>query len=42
MANYLFDDFNALINNLSNSLPRKKNIEITYEYVNTIQKAKGK
>ena len=42
MANYLFDDFNSIINNLSNSLPKKKNIDVTYEYVNTIQKAKGK
>ncbi len=42
MANYLFDDFNDLVNRLSNSLPKKRHIEITYEYVNTIQKAKGK
>ena len=42
MANYLFDDFNEIINSLSNSLPRRKNIDVTYEYVNTIQKAKGK
>ena len=42
MANYLFDDFNNVINNLSNSLPRKQKIEITYEYVNKIQSAKGK
>jgi D-alanine-D-alanine ligase len=42
MSNYLFENFNELINNLSMSLPNKKNIEITYEYVNTIQNAKGK
>ncbi|MCK5294041.1 MAG: D-alanine--D-alanine ligase, partial [Arcobacteraceae bacterium] len=42
MANYLFDDFNSIINNLSKSLPKKKRINITYDYVNTIQKAKGK
>ena len=42
MANYLFDDFNALINELSNNLPNQKHINITYEYVNKIEKAKGK
>lgn len=42
MANYLFDDFNAILENLSNSLPRDKKIQINYDYVNTIQNAKGK
>ena len=42
MANYLFDDFNSLINNLSNCLPKSKQINISYEYVNKIQSAKGK
>ncbi len=42
MANYLFDDFNEVIDNLGSSLPRKKMINITYEYVNKIQSAKGK
>jgi len=41
MANYLFDDFNSLINNLSNSLPQKQRIDVSYEYVNKIQSAKG-
>jgi D-alanine-D-alanine ligase len=40
MANYLFEDFNSVINSLSSSLPKRKNINITYEYVNTIQSAK--
>jgi D-alanine-D-alanine ligase len=42
MANYLFDDFDDIINKLSSSLPQKKYINITYEYVNHIQQAKGK
>ncbi len=42
MANYLFDDFNDIINKLSNNLPKQKHINITYDYVNTIQNAKGK
>jgi D-alanine-D-alanine ligase len=42
MANYLFKDFNKLIDSLANSLPRKKQINVSYEYVNKIQSAKGK
>lgn len=42
MANYLFEDFDGLINKLTTSLPNKKNIPINYEYVNKIQSAKGK
>lgn len=42
MANYLFDDFNNIINKLSLNLPKQKNITINYEYVNKIQSAKGK
>jgi len=42
MANYLFDDFNAALTDLSSSLPVKNKINITYEYVNKIQSAKGK
>jgi D-alanine-D-alanine ligase len=42
MGNYLFDDFNAIINGLSKSLPSKTAIDINYEYVNKIQSAKGK
>jgi D-alanine-D-alanine ligase len=42
MANYLFDDFNQIINDLSNSLPKQKSIAINYDYVNQIQSAKGK
>jgi len=42
MANYLFDDFNTMFNNLANNLPKEKKIQINYDYVNTIQSAKGK
>ncbi|MEA2050704.1 MAG: D-alanine--D-alanine ligase [Campylobacterota bacterium] len=42
MANYLFDDFNDLLNKLAKSLPQNKLIPINYEYVNKIQNAKGK
>jgi len=42
MSNYLFDDFNNVINSLVKSLPKDKYIQINYEYVNKIQSAKGK
>ncbi|QKF81420.1 D-alanine--D-alanine ligase [Halarcobacter ebronensis] len=42
MANYLFSDFNSTLTSLSNNLPKTKKINITYEYVNKIQSAKGK
>ncbi|WP_418185310.1 D-alanine--D-alanine ligase [Aliarcobacter vitoriensis] len=42
MANYLFEDFNTIFNNLVKNLPAKKHIPITYEYVNKIQATKGK
>jgi D-alanine-D-alanine ligase len=42
MANYLFDDFNEVIKTLSQNLPQKKHIPISYQYINSIQKAKGK
>ena len=42
MANYLFDDFATTLNQLSVSLPRKKDVIIDYDYVNKIQSAKGK
>mgnify|MGYP000190384972 CR=1 FL=1 len=34
MANYLFDNFDIVLDNLSKSLPTKKTINITYDYVN--------
>jgi D-alanine-D-alanine ligase len=42
MANYLFDDFNDVINRLIDDLPQDKKIIINYDYVNKIQSAKGK
>ncbi len=42
MSNYLFDDFNTVLSQLSINLPTNKRININYEYVNKIQSAKGK
>jgi D-alanine-D-alanine ligase len=42
MSNYLFDEFNNLIEELSVNLPKNRQININYEYVNKIQSAKGK
>lgn len=42
MANYLFEDFNLVLTSLAKSLPKQKDIKITYEYVNKIQASKGK
>jgi D-alanine-D-alanine ligase len=40
MANYLFDDFEDILNSLKTSLPSTTNINVTYEYVNHIQSNK--
>jgi D-alanine-D-alanine ligase len=42
LANYLFLDFDKVLEELSNHLPKPKKIAITYQYINSIQKAKGK
>ncbi len=42
MANYLFDDFEAMLNKLAHNLPKERAIPIEYRYINTIQAAKGK
>ncbi len=42
MANYLFDDFNEKIELLAKNLPKSRNIDIDYKYINSIQSAKGK
>jgi len=42
MANYLFNDFQFVIESLADSLPLSKEIQINYDYVNKIQSAKGK
>ena len=42
MANYLFKDFEASIEELALSLPTEKNIKVSYEYIHSINSAKGK
>jgi len=42
MANYLFNDFESTLKELSENLPNVGNISVKYEYIDTIQKAKGK
>ena len=42
MANYLFSDFDEVIQKLANSLKYEKKIDIDYSYINKIQMAKGK
>ena len=42
MANYLFEDFGASIESLSNSLPSSKRVKVSYDYIHSISKAKGK
>ncbi len=41
-ANYLFSDFSGVIEELSYHLPKKRVIPIEYNYIHSIQKAKGK
>jgi len=42
MANYLFGDFKVAIESLSNSLPQLKRAKVNYEYIHSINSAKGK
>ncbi|MDR0408716.1 MAG: D-alanine--D-alanine ligase [Campylobacteraceae bacterium] len=42
LANYLFEEFNALVHDLVHALPKKRKIPISYKYINSIQSAKGK
>jgi len=42
MANYLFDDFQQVIESLANSLPHQHRAKVNYEYIHSISKAKGK
>ena len=42
MGNYLFEDFQASIENLAESLPHSKRIKVSYEYIHSISSAKGK
>ena len=42
LANYLFDDFDEVLERLAKNLKSEKNIIINYQYINKIQMAKGK
>ncbi len=42
MANYLFEDFEGMISRLSNHLPSEQKITVNYQYIHSIQSAKGK
>ncbi|MCF6331095.1 MAG: D-alanine--D-alanine ligase [Sulfurimonas sp.] len=42
MANYLFENFSDAIISLISSLPEPKSIKINYEYIHSINNAKGK
>jgi D-alanine-D-alanine ligase len=42
MANYLFEDFEGMVQRLSNNLPKEQNIAVNYQYIHSIQSAKGK
>ena len=42
LANYLFEDFDLVLEKLANNLVSEEKININYEYINKIQMAKGK
>ena len=42
MANYLFEDFDGVLEELAKTLKLEEKIEIDYQYINKIQMAKGK
>lgn len=42
MANYLFEDFEDMVQRLSQHLPKEHNITVNYQYIHSIQSAKGK
>lgn len=42
MANYLFDDFEGMIERLAKHLPKEQTISVDYQYIHSIQSAKGK
>ncbi|MCW8837240.1 MAG: D-alanine--D-alanine ligase [Thiovulaceae bacterium] len=42
MANYLFEDFRGSLERLSNSLPHSKRAKVNYDYIHSINSAKGK
>lgn len=42
MANYLFEDFEQMVHRLALHLPKEKHIAVDYQYIHSIQSAKGK
>ncbi len=42
MANYLFPDFEGMVERVSKNLPKEQNITVDYQYIHSIQSAKGK
>jgi len=42
LANYLFDNFDEVLEKLARNLKNERKIDINYEYINKIQMAKGK
>jgi D-alanine-D-alanine ligase len=42
MANYLFDDFESVLKELSRYIPKERTLKIDYRYINNIASAKGK
>ena len=42
MANYLFEDFEGMVQRLSKHLPNEQTISVDYQYIHSIQSAKGK
>jgi len=42
MANYLFEDFEGMIERLFKTLPKEEKITVDYQYIHSIQSAKGK
>ena len=41
MGNYLFEDFEGMVERLVNHLPKEHSIKIDYSYIHSIQSAKG-
>ncbi len=42
MSNYLFNDFEGMIIRIAKNLPKEQKISIDYQYIHSIQSAKGK
>lgn len=42
MANYLYEDFNLALNEVAQNLPKKHEIKVNYDFIHSINSAKGK